>query len=155
MLNATASPGSSAQPRIGCAPRSASTSGTSSNVPSSKTSARSSKKLRGMYHVRLAWDAATNSSVLSRGTGSSGIRVQLRKSSKNRPEPASPPPSIARSLGSARFCSTPSRNRATSASSSSPRTTQAPSRWNSAARSSFIGGTLLSYAGEPRASAGP
>ena len=31
------------------------------------------------------------------------IRVQLRKSSKKRPAPASPPPSIARSLGSARF----------------------------------------------------
>jgi DNA-binding GntR family transcriptional regulator len=34
MLNATASPGSSAQPRIVCASRSDSTSGTSSNVPS-------------------------------------------------------------------------------------------------------------------------
>ena len=74
MLNATASPGSSSQPRIVCAPRSASTSGTSSKAPSSKTSARSSKKLRGMYHVRDACEPATNSSVLSRGTGSSGIQ---------------------------------------------------------------------------------
>ena len=74
MLNATASPGASAQPRIVCASRSASTSGTSSNVPSSNTSARSSKKLRGMYQVWLACDPATNSSVLSRGTGSSGIQ---------------------------------------------------------------------------------
>ena len=37
------------------------------------------------------------------------IRVQLRKSSKKRPAPDSPPPSIARSLGAARFSSTPSR----------------------------------------------
>ena len=74
MLNATASPGSSAQPRIVCASRSASTSGTSANVPSSKTIGRSSKKLRGMYQVRDACEPATNSSVLSRGTGSSGIQ---------------------------------------------------------------------------------
>ena len=56
------------------ASRSASTSGTSPNVPSSKTSARSSKNERGMYHVRDACERATNSSVLSRGTGSSGIQ---------------------------------------------------------------------------------
>jgi hypothetical protein len=37
-------------------------------------SARSSKKLRGMYQVREACEPATNSRVLSRGTGSSGIQ---------------------------------------------------------------------------------
>ena len=74
MLKATASPGPSSQPRIVCAARSASTSGTSAKAPSSNTSGRSSKKLRGMYQVREAWEPATNSSVLSRGTGSSGIQ---------------------------------------------------------------------------------
>ena len=35
---------------------------------------RSSKNPRGMYHVPVACDPATNSSVLSRGTGSSGTQ---------------------------------------------------------------------------------
>ena len=74
MLKATASPGSSGQPRISKAERSASTSGTSPNAPSSNTSARSSKNERGMYQVPEACEPATNSSVLSRGTGSSGIQ---------------------------------------------------------------------------------
>jgi hypothetical protein len=43
-------------------------------VPSSNTSARSSKKLRGMHQVRDACEPATNSRLLSRGTGSSGIQ---------------------------------------------------------------------------------
>ena len=47
----------------------------------------------------------------SRMTSSYSARsaVQLRKSSKKRPRADSPPPSIARSLGAARFSSTPSR----------------------------------------------
>ena len=45
---------------------------------------------------------------------------------------------MARSLGSDRFCSTPSRRRATSASSRRPRTTHAPSRWNSSAAATRV-----------------
>ena len=75
MLKATASPGSSAQPRIvegvavGLDVRAS-----SPKAPSSNTSARSSKNERGMYQVPDACEPATNSSVLSRGTGSSGIQ---------------------------------------------------------------------------------
>ena len=51
MLNATASPGSIAQPTIGHASRSASMSGTSSSVPSSKTIGVPCTNERGMNHV--------------------------------------------------------------------------------------------------------
>src|SRR5512133_2316605 len=72
------------------------------------------------------------------------IRVQLRKSSKKRPAPDSPPPpSIARSLGAARFSSTPCANRATCASSSRPRTTHAPSRRKAAATDAGSAATAL------------
>ena len=73
MLNATASPGCSSQPRILNADRSASTSGTSSSVPSSNAKPSPEKNERGMNHAP-EFDPATNSSVLSRGTGSSGIQ---------------------------------------------------------------------------------
>ena len=72
MLNATASPGSSSQPTIGRPSRSASTSGTSSSVPSSN--AASPEKKRAACTTSPACDPATNSSVLSRGTGSSGTQ---------------------------------------------------------------------------------
>ena len=73
MLKATASPGCIAQPRIEKASRSASTSGTSSSAPSSKTIAVFFTNERGMYHLPVC-EPATNSSVDSRATGSSGIQ---------------------------------------------------------------------------------
>ena len=76
MLNATASPGSIAQPTIGHASRSASTSGTSSSAPSSNTIAVPFTNERGMYHLPSACEPATNSSVLGRATGSSGIQYE-------------------------------------------------------------------------------
>ena len=74
MLNATASPGSIAQPMIGQAERSASMSGTSSRAPSSNTIAVPFTNERGMYHLPSAWEPATNSRVLGRSTGSRGIQ---------------------------------------------------------------------------------
>ena len=51
-------------------------SGTSSSSPSSKTSAVCEMKVRGMYQVPAACEPATNSSVLSRATGSTGIQKE-------------------------------------------------------------------------------
>ncbi len=76
MLNATASPGCIAQPRIGNASRSASMSGTSSSVPSSNTSALPARNERGMNHAPLCVPA-TNSGVADRETGSSGIQNEI------------------------------------------------------------------------------
>ena len=76
MLNATASPGSIAQPTIGQASRSASMSGTSSSAPSSKTIGDLATNERGMYQVPPAWEPATNSSRLGSATGSSGIQKE-------------------------------------------------------------------------------
>ncbi len=51
-------------------------SGTSTRSPSSNTSAAFETKVRGMYHVPDACEPATNSSVFSRATGSTGIQKE-------------------------------------------------------------------------------
>ncbi|MNG26932.1 hypothetical protein D3C84_1119810 [compost metagenome] len=74
MWKNTASPGSSSQPRIFQRERSASMSGRSARLPSGNQRAWLSRKLRGMSQGPR-WEPATNSSVDSRATGSTGIHM--------------------------------------------------------------------------------
>ena len=71
MWKNTASPGSSSQPRIVKSSGRPSMSGSSASVPSGNHLAWSSRNERGMNHSPRC-EPATNSSVDSRGTGSTG-----------------------------------------------------------------------------------
>ena len=73
MWNATTSPGSSSQPRMRCADRSASMSGRSARLPSGNHFASLLMNERGISHGPR-WEPATNSSVAGRLTGSTGIQ---------------------------------------------------------------------------------
>lgn len=74
MWKNTASPGSSAQPRMRNRPGSVSMSGSSSRLPSGNHFASASMKVRGMSHGPRC-EPATNSSVDPRPTGSTGIHM--------------------------------------------------------------------------------
>ena len=74
MWKKTASPGSSSQPTIGKAGRSASMSGRSARLPSGNQRACPSMNVRGMSHGPRC-EPATNSSVDERETGSTGIQT--------------------------------------------------------------------------------
>ena len=74
MWKNTASPGSSSQPRMRQRERSASMSGRSARLPSGNHLAWLSRKVRGISQGPRC-EPATNSSVASRATGSTGIHM--------------------------------------------------------------------------------